>query len=236
MEPKIIAIVPAAGVGLRAQTNPEGRARSVPKQYQPIGGDAMLRRSVQALLHEPRIHQVRVIVSPTDTWAAACLADLPRTVWRDCGGATRADTVRQGLADAQLTDQDWVLVHDAARPGLPLADLQRLLETCLAQQQGGLLALPVADTVKQQDHHTPSRVAKTIDREGLWLAQTPQCFPASLLQQALQHCVEQDIPTTDEASAVETLGHTPLLVRGSMRNFKVTWPEDFLLMEKWLAL
>lgn len=130
MNRKLIAIVPAAGVGARAGTD-------MPKQYQPIRGQAMLRRSVTALLADTRIDQVRVAVASDDMRVADTLQDLPRTVWRPCGGPTRAATVAGALADADLEDDDWVLVHDAARPGLPADALDRLISTCLATGQGG---------------------------------------------------------------------------------------------------
>ncbi len=190
----------------------------------------MLRLAVQALLADPRIAQVRVAVSPGDGWVEDALAGLPRTVWRPCGGATRADTVAAALADAALLDAAWVLVHDAARPGLPAEALARLIDACLTDEVGGLLALPVADTVKAGG----PRVRATVDRDGLWLAQTPQMFRAGLLRDALAHARAQGLAVTDEASAIEAWGLAPQLVPGSVRNFKVTWPDDFALMEKWL--
>jgi 2-C-methyl-D-erythritol 4-phosphate cytidylyltransferase len=129
---------------------------------------------------------------------------------------------------------DWVLVHDAARPGLPAEALRRLLDRCLAQGSGGLLALPVADTVKRAVADDPAACATSVRRDGLWLAQTPQMFPAQSLLDALQAAVHSGCEITDEASAMEMLGERPLLVQGSARNFKVTWPEDFELMERWL--
>ena len=190
----------------------------------------MLRRAVQALLADARIAQVRVAVSPGDGWVEQALAGLPRTVWRPCGGATRADTVAAALGEAALPGDSWVLVHDAARPGLPTEALARLIDACLADAVGGLLALPVADTVKAGG----PRVRTTVDREGLWLAQTPQMFRAGLLRDALAGARAQGLAVTDEASAVEACGLAPQLVPGSIRNFKVTWPDDFALMEKWL--
>lgn len=196
----------------------------------------MLRRAVLALLADPRIEQVRVAVSPQDAWVAQTLAGLPRTVWRPCGGPTRADTVAAALEEAALPDASWVLVHDAARPGLPAQALARLIDACQNDAVGGLLALPVADTVKaaRPEAAQDARVRATVDREGLWLAQTPQMFRAGLLRHALQQARVQAAAVTDEASAIEALGLAPRLVLGSARNFKVTWPDDFALMEKWL--
>lgn len=236
--PRIIAIVPAGGVGLRAGT-------AFPKQYQPLLGEPMLRWAVRALLADPRIEQLRVAVAADDLRAADALQGLPRTVCRPCGGPTRAATVLGALCDAALAPHDWVLVHDAARPGLPADALARLIDTCLRHCEGGLLAEPVADTVKRAADAAaaavvaadaaagPARVQASVDRDGLWLAQTPQMFRAGALQAALEAAGAAE-GITDEASAMEHAGHHPLLVPGSVRNFKVTWPEHFELMERWL--
>jgi 2-C-methyl-D-erythritol 4-phosphate cytidylyltransferase len=227
MTHSLIAIVPAAGVGARA-SHPESAI--LPKQYRLLRGEPMLRHTIRALLADPRIEQVRVAVAAEDDWVAGALAGLPRTVWHRCGGPTRAETVAAALADNSIPDTSWILVHDAARPGLPASALIRLIDACLNDSVGGLLALPVADTVKAGDSH----VVRTIDRAGLWLAQTPQMFRAGMLRHALAHAAGRAVPITDEASAIEGAGHAPRLVLGSARNFKVTWPEDFELMEKWL--
>lgn len=263
MTTKIIAIVPAAGVGQRAQSGFSGLENAVlPKQYRLIRGEPMLRLAVQALLADSRIDQVRVAVAPEDTWVAQALAGLPRTVWRPCGGPSRAQTVTAALQDAALQAGDWVLVHDAARPGLPATALARLIDACLASGQGGLLAQRVADTVKRGvclddvaggfdsvvataqaagkagagQHGSASGyvVQATVARDALWLAQTPQMFPAGLLLQALLAAEAALAPITDEASALERAGYQPMLVEGAAQNFKVTWPDDFNLMEKWL--
>ncbi|CCJ50663.1 2-C-methyl-D-erythritol 4-phosphate cytidylyltransferase [Bordetella parapertussis] len=227
MSESLIAIVPAAGIGARASLPGEA---AVPKQYRPLAGQPMLRHAVRALLADPRIVQVRVAVSAGDGWVEQALAGLPRTVWRPCGGPNRADTVAAALADSGAAADDWILVHDAARPGLPAAALARLIDACLDDAVGGLLALPVADTVKAGRQ----RVSRTVDRDGLWLAQTPQMFRAGLLRDALARARAAGLAVTDEASAVEAAGHAPCLVAGALRNFKVTWPDDFELMEKWL--
>lgn len=225
----LIALVPAAGVGARA-----GGDR--PKQYRLLKGQPMLRLAVQALLADPRIVQVRVAVSEGDGWVDDALRGLPRTVWRACGGPTRADTVARALADSGAQDADWVLVHDAARPGLTAEVLARLIDACLQDPVGGLLAIPVADTVKLAKTEAGGRevAARTVDREGLWLAQTPQMFRAGMLREALAAASADGMAITDEASAMEAAGRMPRLVRGHVRNFKVTWSDDFDLMEKWL--
>ncbi len=233
MQNELIGLVPAAGIGSRALA-PHEAGEATPKQYRLLAGQPMLRLAVQALLREPRLSQVVVAVAPGDTAAGAVLADLQRVRVVPCGGATRADTVRAALSHAGCQANDWVLVHDAARPGLTPEALGRLIDACLLHDQPGLLALPVADTVKRNAATPPSRVGATIDREGLWLAQTPQMARAGMLLQALQADLAHVVVPTDESSALERLGHAPLLVRGDPRNFKVTWPEDFILMEKWL--
>lgn len=190
----------------------------------------MLRWSVKALLSDPRIEQVRVAVAAHDTRAEHALAGLPRTVWRPCGGPTRAATVVAALQDANLDPDDWALVHDAARPGLRTESLRLLINACLLQNVGGLLAQVVSDTVKRG----ALTVQATLQRDRLWLAQTPQMFPAGLLLHALLAADASGSAITDESAAMERTGYEPLLVPGSTRNFKVTWPEDFELMEKWL--
>lgn len=248
MPDKLIAIVPAAGVGQRAR-NQGSDGLLQPKQYRLLHGQPMLRHAVKALLADARVDQVLVAVAADDDAAQAAVADLPRTVLRPCGGPTRAQTVMAALREARPGPRDWALVHDAARPGLPAQALARLIDACLAHKEGGLLALPVADTVKravavERDAclltggagvaDAGQVVQATVDRDALWLAQTPQMFPALELLQALQQAHDAKRPVTDEASAMELAGHKPRLVPGAVRNFKVTWPEDFELMEKWL--
>jgi 2-C-methyl-D-erythritol 4-phosphate cytidylyltransferase len=254
MHTKLIAIIPAAGVGARAQEHGQSATAAggaTPKQYRLLKGEPMLRWAVRAMLADERIAQVRVAVAADDIWVESALAGLPRTVWRPCGGPSRAETVLSALRDAALDPSDWVLVHDAARPGLPAQALKRLIDCCLRLQAGGLLAQPVADTVKLADDGDhggvrelgggpaehggePVKVDRSVARQGLWLAQTPQMFPAGSLQDALQDAGPSNAALTDEASAMELAGYSPCLIPGSALNFKVTWPEDFGLMEKWL--
>ena len=213
-------------------------AASTPKQYLSIAGRAMLWHAVRAVCVAP-VETVFVVLAPDD-------AEFARLDWRPfagrieplyCGGASRADSVRNGLfaAMSAVDADDWVLVHDAARPCLPRADLERLLAECDGEAIGALLALPVADTVKRvaKDEAGVARVAATEDRGELWLAQTPQMFRAGLLAEALAAADRRRI--TDEASAVERLGLRPRLVPGSRENIKVTWPEDLPIAEAILA-
>lgn len=211
-----------------------GGADPAPKQYHPIAGRAMLWHAVRALCVAP-VETVFVVLAPDDErfarldWSAFGGRVEPLY----CGGATRADTVHNGLlaALAAVDTDDWMLVHDAARPCLPRADIARLLAECAGDAIGGLLALPVAETVKRaaKDEAGAVRVAATEDRAQLWLAQTPQMFRAGLLAQALRAGDRGQL--TDEASAIERLGLAPRLVAGSRENLKVTYPEDVAIAQ-----
>lgn len=227
------ALVPAAGQGSRAGTG----AR--PKQYCHIAGHSLLVHTLHALAEVRALERVLVVIAPDDALRAEQLpAPLqPRVAVQAVGGPTRAESVRNGLAALQTLGaqaDDWVLVHDAARCLVTPALVERLLERCRHDAVGGLLALPLADTLKQQRDTQPgsadadARVAQTVSRQGKWLAQTPQMFRLGLLRKALAASL-QDV--TDEASAVERLGYHPLLVPSSAQNFKVTYPEDFALAE-----
>ena len=226
---RIVALVPAAGIGARASGTSQDQT---PKQYRMIAGQPMLKHAVRALLSDARIEQVRVITAPHDRVAQELLSDLPGTVCCPIGGAQRSDTVLNGLEQAGLAENDWVLVHDAARPGLPQEALGRLIDACLENGVGGLLALPVADTIKSADQS--GRVLRTVDRSHLWAAQTPQMFRVGFLLDALRKAKQAGQALTDEAQAMESAGHQPLLVPGSGRNAKVTWPDDFKWIGSWL--
>jgi 2-C-methyl-D-erythritol 4-phosphate cytidylyltransferase len=226
---RIVALVPAAGIGVRAAGS---HADQTPKQYRIITGQPMLKHAVGALLADPRVEQVRVITAPHDDVAQELLSDLPRTVCCAVGGAERSDTVLNGLEQAGLAENDWILVHDAARPGLPREALSRLIDACLENGVGGLLAVPVADTIKFADQ--TGRVARTVDRAHLWAAQTPQMFRVGLLLAALRQAKRSGQTLTDEAQAMESAGYQPLLIPGSGRNAKVTWPDDFEWVGSWL--
>lgn len=221
------ALIPAAGSGSRM-------GGALPKQYLELKGLPLIAHALAALAREPRIDRLVVVLSPDDAWWDS----YDWSGWQDrmqvlrCGGAARAGTVLNGLqAMAEwCAADDWVLVHDAARCLVQPASIERLIDACTADPVGGLLALPLADTLKQAD--AADRVAATLDRRGKWLAQTPQMFRLGVLQRAL---AQADGNVTDEASAVEALGHAPLLVRGEPDNFKLTWPADFALAARLLA-
>lgn len=234
----LIALIPAGGVGERALD----ASHTAPKQYRQIAGRSMLQHTAHALLRDARVQAVHIGVAASDSYIES--ERLPERCYiHRSGGESRAHTVLQTLDAIQarngLTEDDWVLVHDAARPGLVLEALQRLIDACLAQDCGGILALPVPDTVKRalpvsDDSGGVARIEATVPREGLWLAQTPQLFKALALQEALQRVLAAKVDITDEASAMEYMGQQPLLVRGHAENFKVTWPQDFTVMADYL--
>ncbi len=224
--PRFWALVPAAGSGSRAGEGP-------PKQYRVLAGQPLVAHTLAAFAGVARLAGTLVVVAPGGAAALAGLLPDASFILADCGGASRAESVGNGLAALAAggaADDDWVLVHDAARCLVTPAAIDALIDACAGDAVGGLLAQPVADTLKAAD--AQGRVAATVDRAGKWQAQTPQMFRLGLLRQALAHAGAQ---VTDEASAIEALGHRPRLVQGGAQNFKVTWPEDFALAEAVLA-
>jgi len=215
------ALIPAAGSGTRMTAGG-------PKQYLPLGGRPMLWHAVRALC-VPRVEAVFIVLAPDDqVFATHDWSEFgERLQPLYCGGETRRDSVYNGLvaAMAVLEADDWMLVHDAARPCLPAKDLDNLMRELEGDEVGGILALPVVDTVKKV---AGNRIESTQERAQFWLAQTPQMFRAGLLAQALASA--RGSPT-DEAAAVEQLGLKPRVVAGSRENLKVTWPEDVAIAE-----
>ncbi|MBI5919863.1 MAG: 2-C-methyl-D-erythritol 4-phosphate cytidylyltransferase [Nitrosomonadales bacterium] len=218
--PGLFAVVPAAGSGARM-------GRELPKQYLPLAGHPMIYHALRTLCQSVDISTVFVVLAPDDTlfreYQWSCFGDKLQPLY--CGGATRAESVLNGLLAAELGADDWVLVHDAARPNLSQGQLARLITELREDEIGGILAVPVADTLKRAD--ADQRIARTEDRVGLWQAQTPQMFRTGLLLEALRA-----VPNvTDEASAIEALGLHPKLVASDSSNFKVTYPQDIRLAE-----
>jgi 2-C-methyl-D-erythritol 4-phosphate cytidylyltransferase len=221
---RYVALIPAAGSGSRMGS-------ATPKQYAPLAGRPLIEHAVRVLCAHPRIAEVFVVLAPGDAQFAAC-------DWRGCeaklsplycGGETRAASVFNGLlaANDAIEGNDWVLVHDAARPCLSAQDIDRLIADVGDSEVGGLLAVPVADTLKRAN--AVQEAVQTEGRDQLWRAQTPQMFRYRVLIEALRRA---DIAAvTDESSAVEQTGARPRLVRGSAANFKVTYPEDLALAE-----
>ena len=214
------ALVPAAGSGSRM-------GNELPKQYMDLAGRPMIYHALQTLCACPNITTVFVVLAPEDQhfkrydWSV-CAGKLEPLY---CGGRTRAESVANGLVASELAADDWVLVHDAARPCLSQHLLARLISEVRDDAVGGILAVPVADTLKRAT--ADQRIVQTEDRDGLWQAQTPQMFPAGLLAQALLQAKN----VTDEASAIEALGLQPKLVASDTSNFKVTFPQDIKLAE-----
>ena len=223
---RFFVLIPCAGHGSRAGISPSGQA----KQYQEIAGLPMVLHTLLAFSHIKRLAQTLVVVAPGDCFFDA-MADVGFDV-AACGGASRADSVRQGLdalREAGAEADDWVLVHDAARCLVTPEQINQLIDACQNDAVGGLLAHKLADTLKSEGAlERQGRVAATLDRSDKWLAQTPQMFRIGLLMQALNLA---GTAVTDESSAIEMLGLAPRLVAGSAQNFKVTYPEDFALAE-----
>jgi 2-C-methyl-D-erythritol 4-phosphate cytidylyltransferase len=229
LPPRYFALIPAAGVGARMQRG-EG-ASVVPKQYLALAGKPMLRHTLDAFLSSERISHTFVVVSADDGHIAGVAPQHGVSVLR-CGGDSRLASVRNGLAAMgdSLREDDWVLVHDAARPGLNAALIEKLINGVGDDPVGGLLALPVVDTVKR----VTDGAVSTIARDGLWLAQTPQMFRYRLLCDALDAAIDPNL-ITDDASAMEAQGFSPKLVEGHPRNLKVTLPDDIRIAEMYLA-
>ena len=212
---KNYVLIPAAGSGSRM-------GAELPKQYLPLLGKPMIHHTLSVFSAHPEVDRVYVVLNPDDAlWPGF---DHARVEVLHCGGSTRAASVLNGLNGlaGRVADDDWVLVHDAARPCLAREDLDALLHAVAEDAVGGLLAVPVADTLKRADQD--NRVAATEPREGLWQAQTPQMFRYSVLRQALE--ISSGNSPTDEAQAIERMGLAPKLVLGSRNNLKVTFSED----------
>lgn len=206
----------------------------MPKQYRCLAGRELLYFTLAAFDACPELAQTLVVISADDTHFDAERFEPLRFAVRRCGGASRQASVRNGL-DALIemgaTDDDWVLVHDAARPGITPELIRSLISALANDDVGGIMALPVADTLKRVDVDEGDRIGRTESRNGLWQAQTPQMFRIGMLREAIARAERDGHDLTDEASAIEWLGHAPRLVQGSLRNFKVTYPEDFALAE-----
>ena len=229
---RFFAVIPCAGFGSRAGT-------AMPKQYQAIAGLPIVVHTLKAFAGVQRIAKGVLVLAPDDVHMDGVLAVHPQPLFETSrtGGAKRAESVLAGLRELVQQgahDTDWVLVHDAARCLVTPEQINALIDACQDDAVGGLLAHKLADTLKVEAN---GRVAQTVDRADKWLAQTPQMFRAGLLLQALTRAMntpaQASIPT-DEAQAMEALGYAPILVRGSGRNTKITWPEDFKWVESWL--
>ena len=225
MTARYFGLIPAAGTGSRF-------GAGAPKQYSPLAGRTLLHHAIRSLLAAREIEIVFVVLDPADSgfrghdWSE--LGERIAPLY--CGGASRRDSVLNGLvaAAAAVDPGDWILVHDAARPCLGAAELRRLIDAGSRDEVGAILAVPVADTLKRADEDR--RILATEPRDGLWRAQTPQMFRHGLLLRALRGAPL----VTDEAAALEGLGLKPLLVEGSTGNIKVTFPQDLEIAERLL--
>jgi 2-C-methyl-D-erythritol 4-phosphate cytidylyltransferase len=221
---RYLALIPAAGTGSRM-------GQTLPKQYLPILNRPLLHHSIARLSTHALVERVYVVLAVTDRWFIEYdwQPFAGKLVPLYVGGKSRGETVRNGLQriEREVAGDDWILVHDAARPCVTSALLDHLIREIGADQTGGLLAVPVADTLKRAN--SSARVVATEPRAGLWLAQTPQMFRYDLLTRALQSVDLADI--TDEASAIERLGMQPQLIASDISNLKVTFPEDLALAE-----
>jgi len=216
---RYFALIPCAGHGTRAGT-------AGPKQYERVAGQPMIWHTLSAFAAVQRISRTLVVVAPSDGFFERNPTTSALVV--PCGGATRAISVTNGLRElrrAGAVDSDWVLVHDAARCLITPDLIDRLIDTCADDEVGGLLAHPLADTLKIGQG---GRAAHTLERDDKWLAQTPQMFHLGMLRQALEAAGDK---VTDEAGALEAMGMKPLLVTSGAQNFKVTYPEDFAMAE-----
>ncbi|NVJ67253.1 MAG: 2-C-methyl-D-erythritol 4-phosphate cytidylyltransferase [Gammaproteobacteria bacterium] len=221
-ETKVWALIPAAGIGSRMDSE-------IPKQYLAIGNQTILEHSLSNFLKHPGIHKVIVALHPQDQhWAELEVAKHSKII-PVAGGDERADSVANGLAAIKELggENDWVMVHDAARPCLYSLHIDNLLIAKNTSPDGVILAVPSFDTVKVTNNQ--QTIDKTIPRETIWLAQTPQFFPVSKLAASIEQSKVNGINITDEASAMEAQGFHPSLVVGSKHNIKVTEQEDLIL-------
>lgn len=225
--PSFSVIVPAAGVGKRMKANK-------PKQYLKIGDKTVLEHTVNKLISHPRVSHIVIALDPQDPYFDALPMSQADWVTRVDGGLERADSVLSGLH--AVNNQQWVAVHDAARPCVSHYDLDQLFRLHEQNNGGGILAVAVKDTMKRAHLELANRVSKTVDREGLWHALTPQFFPLEQLRQSLCDALKQDVTITDEASAMEWAGWPVNLVEGSERNIKITRPDDLALAAFYLSL
>lgn len=226
MMSKFFALIPAAGSGSRMRNK-------LPKQYLSLAGRPMIYHAVRTLCLSSEITSVFVVLDSEDSeWLKYDWSEFSgKLIVFNCGGETRAMSILNGLKTASeasfIGNDDWVLVHDAARPCLSEELLKKLLNELADDAVGGLLAVPLSDTLKRSGAN--DRVKKTESRKDLWQAQTPQMFRYKLLMDAL--CKPDSITMTDDASAVEALGFYPKLVLGDVRNIKITYPQDLTLAE-----
>ena len=226
VKPRFWLIVPAAGIGQRMQAE-------CPKQYLKLHHRLILDITLSRVLGSGLFDGCMVALNPRDHWWPDSASAGDERVQTCTGGAERSHSVLSALEAlaGQASDEDWVLVHDAARPCVHPHDLSNLVDTLVEHPVGGLLAAPVADTLKLTDGSRPPEVDSTVDRKRLWRAFTPQMFRFGALRRALEVCLQQGQAVTDESSAMEFAGYSPVLVEGRSDNIKITVPADLALAE-----
>lgn len=227
--PTFWLVIPAAGIGSRMQAD-------CPKQYLTVSDKTILELTLACFIEHPSLRGIVLALAEHDRWWATLPLAKNARIHTVTGGAERADSVLNALLTLEHSGaqaDDWVLVHDAARPLLDRKDLDRLLTCLINDPVGGLLAVPARDTLKQVN--ADGSVLKTIDRSVIWHALTPQMFRLGLLQRALADALQSGVLVTDESSAMEWAGFSPKIVEGSSNNIKITRPEDLQLLQTLLA-
>ena len=224
---EVWAVVPAAGIGSRMQADR-------PKQYLDLDGKTVIEQTLERLASHPRIKGIVISVAENDPWWSQCSQDYSCPIHVVSGGIERADSVLNALKQLTIltNDDPWVLVHDAARPCLRHQDIDSMLSVLSTHSVGGILGIPVNDTVKRAN--AKQEITETVSRQGLWRASTPQMFHLHALTQALQTAKQQQLIVTDEASAMELAGFQPMMVEGHADNIKITLPQDLALASLYL--
>lgn len=226
-QPRVFAVVPAAGVGRRMGSE-------IPKQYLALAGRMVIEHTLERLTEHPRIQAIVVAVNTTDVWWPNITIAKHSKILQCLGGAERCYSVLNALSilNGIAAPDDWILVHDAVRPCLHNEDLNKLFNIVDKHPIGGLLGMPVRDTMKRTNN--TGTIINTISRNNLWHAYTPQIFRFNLLHTALNLTLQQGHIVTDEAEAMELAGFNPIMVEGNMHNIKITRPEDLIVAEFWL--
>jgi len=220
-------VVPAAGIGSRMLADR-------PKQYLPLAGKTVIEHTLQRLASHPKVAGIVIAIAEHDPYWSQLTQHYDCQLYSVIGGDTRADSVFNALTELATitTDDPWVLVHDAARPCLRHEDIDRMLTQLCDHPVGGILGLPVTDTVKRSNEQY--EIIATVERQNLWRASTPQMFHLHTLKQALEDAKSQQITVTDEASAIELVGLQAMMVEGHADNIKITLPADLALAELFL--
>ena len=216
---KFNTVIPSAGIGSRMQSD-------VPKQYLKLGHQTVIEHTLQQFLSHPAIDKIIVVIAPNDSFFRSLSVSSHPRIQIAMGGEQRADSVMNGLA---LVESDWVLIHDAARPCITHHDIDKLILLAESNQDGGILAVPVKDTMKRSDN--AGLISQTVERALLWHAMTPQFFQTQQIMDALSAALEKGLLITDEASAMEFAGYSPKLIMSRADNIKITVPEDLALAQ-----